>query len=73
VARADAGAAKQRVRRGDAGLFFFCGQRVRARFGGGEAWYEGCVAAVCSDGEHLSIRYDDGDAEDAVPKGLVRA
>ena len=61
----------KRQRRADADLFFYKGQRVSGRYGGGHAWYEGSVLAVNEDGT-LAIQYDDGDTESAVLKGLVR-
>ena len=61
----------KRQRRADADLFFYKGQRVSARYGGGNAWYEGSVLTVNEDGT-IAIQYDDGDTEGTVLKGFVR-
>jgi len=55
------------------------GDRVEARFGGGDGWFPGTVVAVMvggisgsGDGASYSISYDGGDKEDKVAASLVR-
>jgi hypothetical protein len=47
------------------------GACVEARFGGGEEYYSGVIAAEHGDGTY-AVAYDDGDAEAHVPAALVR-
>ena len=46
------------------------GDRVKARHGGGRLQYEAVVEAVRPDGTY-DLRYDDGDAEQAVERDLI--
>jgi hypothetical protein len=51
---------------------FPTGLEVEARFGGGEQWFGGSIDAIKADGTY-SVRYDDGDFEESVPPGYLRA
>eukprot|EP01031_Cornospumella_fuschlensis_P026051 gene26051-31454_t len=50
---------------------FRAGQRVEARFHGGQLYYPGVVSQVL-DARYVDILYDDGDAEASVPVDYVR-
>jgi ectoine hydroxylase-related dioxygenase (phytanoyl-CoA dioxygenase family) len=50
---------------------FEVGQTVEARFGGGEDYFDGTIAAVNGDGT-FEIKYDDGDCEKRVQDSLIR-
>jgi len=47
------------------------GSPVRARFKGGQKWYDGAVKSANKDGTY-DVRYADGDSERFVPARLVR-
>ena len=50
---------------------FSVSERVECRYGGGETYYPGSIAAVNGDGTY-NIGYDDGDAESNVDGSLIR-
>ena len=56
----------------DSSASFVAGQCVQARFGGGDEYFPGKIAAVL-DGERYSIAYDDGDREDSVAAGFIKS
>lgn len=52
-------------------MTFLVGQRIEARFGGGDVFYSGVISAGAG-GSFFDILYDDGDEEEGVPEVLVR-
>ena len=47
------------------------GQRVEARFGGGDQWFPGIISQEWQDG-NFAVDYDDGDQEHQVPPEHIR-
>ena len=51
---------------------FAPGDRIEARYGGGDAYYPGTVGFIHADTLSCDIVYDDGDGEAGVPFALIR-
>lgn len=52
---------------------FKVGDRVQARFRGGEIFYAGVVGVVHAEDGTYEVHYDDGDVEEHVAPDLIRA
>mmetsp|Transcript_8426 Transcript_8426/g.19171 ORF Transcript_8426/g.19171 Transcript_8426/m.19171 type:complete len:377 (-) Transcript_8426:445-1575(-) len=60
-----------RVRSTRRSFYFFVGQKVSARFEGGDTWYESSIGADNGDGTYR-VCYADGDVEERVEGPLIR-
>merc|ERR1719487_24294 len=56
----------------DVAVNYKVGDKVEAKFGGGDKWYKGVIVRANRDGSY-AIDYEDGDKELRVPTSLMRA